>query len=397
MATRFPTAPSPDVVYTIDGAQYQYKANRDVFEKIASPSVGGDMVGLNTRRDPTDSTINPFFSNVQYQDDIFAAYNNNTGILQSYNGAMADTTTHTGQYAWNNSSIIRVPLGASNVATGPGIQITVPAGCDTVFIRRHVGGSPQENILEYAWNSLTATPYQVRNYGDGSHRHLLTPSMFNGPDKHRKWHRWMLPLHCDDDLGGTMFISWVYNGGNTEDTWISGIGFAKNDRNLTSTNTIELFRNDFVASSGQTYGSVQSKSVSSNTVSGGTFTASNTKIGMQVINADGRDKILVVLNFPTSVDLLSPKCALGVSDIAQTDVTYLTGALVTGNEFNVVTQYMLGSRRDLQSNHMVFRIPGELITKHVPVGTRGEIAFLMARGIHDGLTTRFGGAHLFDA
>jgi len=395
MATRFPSSLIDRGTYNVDGVQYIYNATTDVFEK--APSAGTySTSSLLTHPGPGVSTSNALFSNIQYHDDIFAAWNNNTGILQSYNGAMNNTVVHTALNPWNNSSLIQVPIGANSVTTGPGIKITVPAGCDMVWIRNHQGDSIQENRIQYAWNTSANIIGVNRHYGNLGPKARPTPSILGGVQKKETRHNWGLPFYLPDDLGGTLFAAWIPIGNaNTVDNWIAGIAFSKNNRNFTATNAIEIFRNDRATSVSQTFEQRWGQYHTSAQNTSTTFTSAPTTIGIPVINK-GSDKVFV-LNTPT-VDARNwePAPYLRVGNNGGTDFFYVGDSGAGSENFNTMSQALLAHTREGGVNTMSWRIPASFIDKHIPRGTIGELEFGLANGRCSFQVVRTSYAYLLD-
>jgi hypothetical protein len=397
MATQFPTAPTNGRVYQVDGISYIYRNTTDTFEKVASFGTSGSSFSLISPPNQA-GTANAFFNNIQIHDNIFTAWNNNAGIFRTFGGNMGNTTTYQ-TTLWNNSTMIQVPLGANNVVTGPGVRITVPAGYNTVWLRRSQNGVACENRLEYVWNNTAGTAHRVRNYAYERNQARLTPAGFFGPFKNNDEHNYGLPLHCDDSLGGTMFVAWISTGNsNTVDNWVSGIAFTDNPHNITTTNAIESWRNDFATSvynSG--FGERYSQQVANNNCNTNDYIGTSVLYNMQVINSDGRDKIFSITNTPDTLTVWEPKPILRVGNTANTDMYFLGEAMGHGADFNIITQGMFPAVLDGATLVNSWRVPGSLINKFVPVGTRGRMTFALAVGMTTNLVTRTSTAYCFDA
>lgn len=397
MATQFPAAPTDGRVYQVDGISYIYRNATDTFEKVASFGTSGSSFSLIGPPNQA-GTANAFFNNIQIHDDIFAAWDNNNGIFRSYLGSMNNTTTHQ-TTLWNNSTMIQVPIGANNIVTGPGVRITVPAGYNTVWLRRSQNASTSENRLEYTWNSTAGTVYRVRNYGYERAQARLTPAGFHGPFKNNDEHNYGLPLHCGDSLGGTMFVAWIGTGtNNTVDNWVSGLAFTDNPHNITTTNAIESWRNDFVTSNYNSgFGERYSQQVANNNNTSNNYVGTTVLYNMQVINSDGRDKIFAIVNTPEFLTTWEPKPVLRVGNTDNTDSYIIGEAQGHGADFNIITQGMFTSILDGATLVNNWRIPGSLISRFVPVGTRGRISFALCVGLTNSLVTRTSTAYCFDA
>jgi hypothetical protein len=118
---------------------------------------------------------------------------------------------------------------------------------------------------------------------------------------------------------------------------------------------------------------------------------------MQVINNDGRDKIFSITNTPDTLTVWEPKPILRVGNTANTDMYFLGEALGHNADFNIITQGMFPAVLDGATLVNSWRVPGELINKFVPVGTRGRMTFALAVGMTTNLVTRTSTAYCFDA
>jgi hypothetical protein len=239
----------------------------------------------------------------------------------------------------------------------------------------------------------------VRNYAYERNQARLTPAGFFGPFKNNDEHNYGLPLHCGDSLGGTMFVAWIPTGNaNTVDNWVSGIAFTDNPHNMTTTNAIESWRNDFTTSSyNNGFGERFSQQVANTINTSNVYTDTTVLYSMQVINSDGRDKLFSIVNTPSGLNIWEPKPLLRVGNTANTDTYILGEALGHNADFNIITQGMFPAVLDGATLVNTWRVPGELINKFVPVGTRGRMTFALCNGLCDYMVLRTSTAYCFDA
>jgi len=108
-------------------------------------------------------------------------------------------------------------------------------------------------------------------------------------------------------------------------------------------------------------------------------------------------KIFAIVNTPEFLTTWEPKPVLRVGNTDNTDSYIIGEAQGHGADFNIITQGMFTSILDGATLVNNWRIPGSLISRFVPVGTRGRISFALCVGLTNSLVTRTSTAYCFDA
>ncbi|MFZ9244252.1 MAG: hypothetical protein ACO22S_04030 [Burkholderiaceae bacterium] len=388
MATIFPTSPPVNNdLFVKGGQQWKYSTVTNTWTSVA------------TRTD-NSGTGAPLFGAYDIRDDLFAEWNNNTGTIQTYNGAGFTNTTSYATTKWFGDNLIQVGL-ATGVTAGPGFKITVPAGYDTVWIRRHQSDptTVTESLYEYAWNSADNVIGRVRNWGNRGLNHIVGPSGFRHHQFNEQRHNWTLPMHLPDRLGGTIFIaSLSQTGMAARDTWFGGFAFSRNDRNLTATNVISGVRGDYGGYSGGTWsGEYWGQPAALRPAVTTTAGTELQKFGMPCLNS-GKDKILV-LTMPRANDGddFYGRPWLEVVNTAGTVRTKLSATETAGVDLNPVSEAIyLSSYIGVSS--LSFRVPASALTAAVPVSSAPqEVRFRCVGGDFRRVNFNYSQAFLFDA
>jgi len=386
MATVFPTAPADNQVFAKNGQQWRYSAAESTWTSV------------NARYDNSGSVGAPLFGAYEMHEDIFGDWNNNTGIFQSYGGAGISDSTSYATTLWNNDNIMRL-ASATNVATGPGIRIDVPAGYDTVWLRRHqsVTSTDCEVAMEYAWNTAANYIGQTNHYGSMSMTGHIGPNGFAKEQRQARYNTWCMPMHLPDRLGGTIFIS-QRNTTGTRDEWFGGFAFSRNDRHLTMLNAITGYRGNFGGNLGTYTGNYWGMNVMNRgVVSVGTNTEVQ-RLGMYCINATGGDKILsIVTPRDNTGNRVYAYPWLEVSNLAGTVTIRLTPDETSGADLNPISEAVVLHGHKAISV-MSYRIPAVVINAVVPISDGIEqIRIKQIGGTTRSTYATFSYAYLYDA
>lgn len=239
MASLFPLAPTVGDTFVIKGSRYEYNAALGWVEMTSNKPT---PVAPTTYTRGTAQFTGTSFGFQEIYENIFDAYQNNTGIFRNPGTNTWDVTSYVSTL-WGGLNMLRVT--PTNVA--PNLTIDIPAGAinglmwlrlindnvttareNTITYRSTGSGAAGESFVG-TWADNQDFPIQMGPY-----------AYLNNAGGFESFNHFWVPFVLPD--GATQLQLQFRSVWSVPDGWISGLAFTDNPRGFAATNGITLHR-----------------------------------------------------------------------------------------------------------------------------------------------------------